>query len=472
MKVCIIDPKGIHFGINTGIGYLAGYLREHSAVDEIKVFDFNNNTSDIEKRIKEISSYDVVGFSIKSFTLDNAMKVAREIRREGSVMIAGGPHITLDGVEFMEQHPEFDYAVMGEGELTFNLLLDAIKNKKPVDGIKGIIFRDDYGKCISNGKGDRVEDLDTIPYPAYDTFDSVQGKGIYNYPLVTSRGCPYLCTYCCVKGVIGKKWYARKVEYIIDELAMAKKKYNVDCFNVQDDVFTLDMERAKEFCDGLMKEEVELKWSCPNGIRADKVDDELMGKMHSSGCFGVAMGIESGVEAEFDAIKKGEKLDDIISAVHLAKKHNVWVFGNFIVGLPGATLASTRESIRFAKGLGLESCIFNMIVPFPNTEVWEWVKKNGTIIMDWKDGFTQGKSPKVVFDTLEFKAEDRIRAYWESNIKCKNYFCCMDEHDSLFSNIIRVLYSIVRYDFFGLPSHLLWMAKHSGRILGRILKKT
>ncbi len=194
--------------------------------------------------------------------------------------------------------------------------------------------------------------------------------------------------------------------------------------------------------------------------------------MKRAGCFAVAMGIESGVEEEFNAIKKGESLDEVVDAVRLANKYDVWVFGNFIIGLPHSTLESVRESVEFAKRLGLESCIFNMIVPFPGTEVWEWVKGNGRLLMDWKDGFTQGKNPKVVFETDDFTRDERLRAYWEANVKCKNYFACMDEHDSLYSNIARVLWSIVRYDFFGIPGHVLWVVKHSGRIMGRILRKT
>lgn len=465
MKICFVDPKGIHLGINTGIGYLVSSLRSARVAGDVKVFDFNNNKKNTDFRLEEIRGYDIVGFSMKSFTKDAAIEVAQKVKRPGNVLIAGGPHIALDGVNFMKEHPIFDFAVRGEGEITFARLVNALGSGADPGSINGIIRRFS-GDIVSTGPGERIKDLDSVPFPDYSVFDSIDA--IRNYPLVTSRGCPYLCTYCCVKDVMGRKWFARNVDGIIRELEEAKRKYNIESFNVQDDNFSLDIKRAKEFCDRLAESGLDLKWSCPNGIRADRVDEELMRKMRKSGCFAIALGIESGVSEEFDAIKKGEGLDAIVKTAELARENKIWVFGNFIIGLPHSTLASIRESVKFAKSLRLESCIFNLLVPFPGTEVYEWAKANGKTLMDWKDGFTQGKNPKVVFETPEFPERDRLRAYWESNIKCKNYFACMDEHEGLLSNILNVLKNIVRYDLAGIPGHIIWCLKHAGRISARV----
>lgn len=468
MRICFVDPRGIHFGLNTGIGYLASYLKKVKHSAHIKVFDFNNNLKNVDARIKEIAGYDIIGFSIKSFTKDSAIEIARQVKTPHNILIAGGPHITLDGVNFIKEYDIFDFGVAGEGELTLAALLNALELNTNIKTVKGIIYRSD-NEVISTGSAGRTTDLDDIPYPDYNVFDSIMGGKIYNYPLVTSRGCPYPCTYCCVKDVMGKKWLARSVENIVGELKEAQRLYKISCFNIQDDNFSLDMKRAKEFCGSLVENAVTIKWSCPNGIRADRIDDELMEKMRRAGCFAVAMGIESGVEEEFRAIKKGESLDDIIKAIKLAKKNNIWVFGNFIIGLPHSNLESIRKSVRFARRLDLESCIFNLLVPFPGTEVWGWVNNNGRLLMDWKKGFTQGKNPRVVFETDEFPKGARIRAYWEANIKCKNYFACIDEHNSLMANVLRVLKNIAIYDFWGIPGHIVWCLKHFKRIVARAM---
>lgn len=469
MKVCFVDPKGIHFGLNTGIGYIVSYLKNVYRLNSIKVFDFNNNGKDINTRVNEIADYDVIGFSIKSFTRDSALEIAHKVKGK-NILLAGGPHITLDGINFLKEHEIFDAGVVGEGEITTAAFLKALDAKTSFDEIKGLIYRKG-NEVISTGHGDRILELDAIPYPDYSIFDSIVDGKIYNYPLVTSRGCPYLCIYCCVKGVMGRKWIARTVDNVVGELAKAKESYSISCFNVQDDNFSLDMKRAKVFCDSLIRQNLVMKWSCPNGIRADKVDDELMGKMKQSGCFAVAMGIESGVEEEFGSIKKGEKLSDIVNAVALAKRNNIWVFGNFIVGLPTSTLKSIRKSVVFAKKLKLESCIFNLFVPFPGTEAWDWVRSNGRMLMDWKNGFTQGKNPKIVFETDDFPREDRLRAYYEANIKCKNYFAFMDEHDGLIGNIFNVLKNIIKYDAANIFGHIFWCIRHYKRIIARIVEK-
>lgn len=469
MKVCFVDPKGIHFGLNTGIGYIVSYLKNVYRLNSIKVFDFNNNGKDINTRVNEIADYDVIGFSIKSFTRDSALEIAHKVKGK-NILLAGGPHITLDGINFLKEHEIFDAGVVGEGEITTAAFLKALDAKTSFDEIKGLIYRKG-NEVISTGHGDRILELDSIPYPDYSIFDSIVDGKIYNYPLVTSRGCPYLCIYCCVKGVMGRKWIARTVDNVVGELAKAKESYSISCFNVQDDNFSLDMKRAKVFCDSLIRQNLVMKWSCPNGIRADKVDDELMGKMKQSGCFAVAMGIESGVEEEFRSIKKGEKLSDIVNAVALAKRNNIWVFGNFIVGLPTSTLKSIRKSVVFAKKLKLESCIFNLFVPFPGTEAWDWVRSNGRMLMDWKNGFTQGKNPKIVFETDDFPREDRLRAYYEANIKCKNYFAFMDEHDRLIGNIFNVLKNIIKYDAANIFGHIFWCIRHYKRIIARIVEK-
>lgn len=471
INICFVDPKGVHFGLNTGLGYVAAYLKKVNQVDDIKVFDFNNNGENRDARIEEISSYDIIGFSMKSFTKDYALELARRVKKKSNILIAGGPHITLDGVNFMKDYDIFDFGVVGEGELITSRLLDALSENRSVESIKGLIHRKEK-EILFTGNAGRISHLDSIPYPDYGIFDSVTDGVINNYPLVTSRGCPYLCTYCCVKVVMGRTWVPREAETVIDELKKAKAQYRISNFNIQDDNFSLDMKRAKTFCDSLAHENLGLKWSCPNGIRADKVDDELMGKMRIAGCFAVALGIESGVEEEFKTIKKGEKLSDIVHAAALARNNNISVLGNFIIGLPGSHLNSIRESVKFAKKLKLESCIFNLFVPFPGTEVWDWVKNNGRMLMDWKDGFTQGKYPKVVFETDNFTKEERLQAYYEANIKCKNYFAFMDDNEPVASNILNVVKNIFKHDAPNLLEHLFWSLKHSKRILARIFDKT
>ena len=205
MRVCFIDPKGIHFGLNTGIGYLAAYLKKNAGVvEEVKVFDFNNNSKDIDERVEEIRGYDLVGFSMKSFTKDNGLDIARRVNTEENILVAGGPHTTLDGINFLKDNEIFDFGVLGEGEFAMCELVEAIGldgrdyKVERIKEVKGLIYRDQRrseGEILSTELRGRTKELSDLPFPDYSVFDSITDGHIANYPLVTSRGCPYPCTY-------------------------------------------------------------------------------------------------------------------------------------------------------------------------------------------------------------------------------------------------------------------------------------
>lgn len=465
MRLCFIEPRGIHRGLNTGLGYLCGRLQGDS-----KVFDFNNKPDNIEERLEEISGHDVVGFSLKSLNVRDSGAMAKRVKTPQNVLIAGGVHIGVDGRNFLKDHPQFDIAVAGEGELVITEIISHLATGRPrLDAIPGVYYRQN-GRVAYSGASRRVTDLASLPFPDYSRFDSVDGP-ISNYPLVTSRGCPYSCTYCCVRDVMGRKWFAKAPEAILDELRHAMSAYGITRFNIQDDDFTLDMNRAKRFCRLLIEADLKLVWSCPNGIRADRVDRELLELMKQAGCFALSVGIESGDPHEFGAIKKGETLDQIASMVRTAREVGMDVYGNFIVGLPHSTLASTRRTVQFARGLKLDSSIFNLLIPFPGTAIWEWVSAHGRRLTDWREGFMVSTDPRPVFDTEDFPREERIRAYTEANIALRNYFAFIHEQEGLLRNVLRVLSVILRYDARHVLGHAWWVVRNSWRVWERILHK-
>lgn len=155
-----------------------------------------------------------------------------------------------------------------------------------------MIYRKD-NKIIVNKGLELLKNLDDLPPPNFDYFDTVKGK-IDQYPLITSRGCPYSCSYCCVPKIVGKKWRVRSPKKIIEELKHAKLKYGSKRFAILDDNFTLDIKRAKEFCKHLIDEKLDMGWECQSGIRCDRVDEELFKMMKKAGCDAVTLGIESG----------------------------------------------------------------------------------------------------------------------------------------------------------------------------------
>ena len=261
MDICLVDPKGIYRGLNVGLAYLASVLFDEGI--NVKVFDFNNNEHNIMERVKEISEFDVVGFSIRSITADSAMNILRRIKnksREKSYALAGGAHVTICGPYFLEDNGLFDIGVIGEGEETLKDIVKFFMNEKDLKDIEGITYKLE-DEVMTNSVRPPITNLDSLPFPMYDAFDSI-GSTIDRYPIITSRGCPFTCTFCCAHKIMGKKWRARSPRNVISELIHAKKKYKIKIFDVYDDNFTLDMKRTKRICQLIIDENLGLTWEC------------------------------------------------------------------------------------------------------------------------------------------------------------------------------------------------------------------
>ena len=222
---------------------------------------------------------------------------------------------------------------------------------------------------------------------------------------------------CNVPTVIGRKFRTRSGRNIFDELMYAKEKYGSNEFKVLDDNFTLQMDRAKDICKLFLDEKLNMKWTCPNGIRADRLDEELCLLMKEAGCYSMSIGVESGDPDVFDKINKGERLEDVERGIKLAQAAGIKIHGFFIIGLLGSTYEADKRSMEFAKRLGITAS-WGILVPYPGTEVWEQIKKDhkARILRDWKEGFHVGARPKPVFDTPDYTAEERVRAYYYANM--------------------------------------------------------
>ena len=428
MKIVLIESRGTSKFLHNGLAYLSGVLKQNDR-HALKIFDLNFLDWSEDKMIEAIEEEkpDLIGFSVKSFSVNNVLNLARKIKEKTAAkMIAGGPHITLCAKEFfaIENNDIFDFGFQGEGDISFPIFCDNLVNKEKYKEIAGLVYKDDKGVWQFN-KSEFVSDLNNIARPDFKNFagGEIEFEKQEGYPLLTSRGCPYSCIYCSVSKISGRKWRARNVENILSELEEAIKVYNIKSFKIIDDNFTLDMERAKEFCRKLIGKNLNLKWNCPNGIRADKIDDELADLMRRAGCGRVSLGIESGDEKVFNFINKGEKLEAVEKAVKVLKKAGIKVDGFFIIGLPFETVKSAQKSARLAEKLGLNSVKWNMLVPYPQTVLWDWVMKNGKTLKSFTQGqhFSREKSIEPTFETADYKAKDRVRAYKIANLSTGAY---------------------------------------------------
>jgi radical SAM superfamily enzyme YgiQ (UPF0313 family) len=191
---------------------------------------------------------------------------------------------------------------------------------------------------------------DAYPFPRYDLLDSFTifsknwSSGKWDYPILTSVGCPFQCVYCAARN---RKWRARSAKNCYEELKQAKEKFGIKKFEIVDDVFNLNKQRVLDFCKFVKK--LNLKWSCVNGLRADLFDEEMAEAMSDSGCNIVGFGIESRDKDVLRGIQKGESIEQVEKAVDISKKYFKIVNGFFIIGLPGSTYEKDLQSLKWAR---------------------------------------------------------------------------------------------------------------------------
>ncbi len=465
MDITLIDPAGVTKGLNVGLAYLAGSLISHGY--RVKVIDLNNRHDNFENRIKRIES-GTIGISLKSAVVSSAKQVINLIHDNNQIQfkICGGAHITVAGRDFIEKY-NFDAGIIGEAENTIVNFLEHAKGNRDIADVGNIWYRDKKNGTIHRfGWHEHKQSLDVLPFPVYEVFDSFRGS-IEDYPLVTSRGCPYLCTYCCVGEVSGRKWRARSIDNILMELHEAQEKYHFKKFHIIDDNFTLNTERAMDFCRRLVKSGLNKEWHCPNGVRADRLDEELLTLMKMAGCTSINIGIESGVEKIFNKLKKGETFADIEKAVKMAKEIGIKVNGFFILGFPGSTYEDDMKSVAYSKTLELDDALFNLISIYPGTELWEIINndKQIRILRDWTDSFHFGSEAEPVFDTENYVASNRKKAFYTSNLRRRHYLVVVGETGSIFRRAFRLFKIIWKYDRNSLFAHIFFIFRNIRKVI-------
>lgn len=421
-RILLISPTGWQkVSVNLGLALLAGSLK--ACGFDVLVLDLCYTPMSDEMLKKKVNSFCpfIVGVSAKTAQAKEAVRLAgllRETSESSPAFVVGGPHVTLASDFFFKPDRKvFDFGVMSEGEISFTSLAVALAMDESELScrIDGVVYPNKKTREVVVNPWEPPENLSLLPYP---DFESIHGFKFdkFCYPIVSSRGCPYSCIYCCVNLLTGsKKWRARTPENIVEELTLVKEKFGVDQFEFWDDNFTLDMKRAKKFCRLLIDSGLSFSWWCHNGIRADKIDEELAGLMRAAGCTSVAFGIESGTPRVFDSIQKGEKLDDCVRAVQLLKNAGIKAVGYFIIGLPEDTLNSFIETVRFQRSLDLDHYTFGLLVPYPGTKVWDIVQDDGRFLQDVTDSqHFSSDLPEISFELENFPPRDITTAYYIS----------------------------------------------------------
>lgn len=375
-----------------GLAYIAA-IGERCG-HEVKVVDaeaIGYSYNDIEKLIKDFSP-DVVGMQSFCTTLERSYKVAEIVKKinPNTRVVLGGVHVTLFAAPPIEKE-NIDFLIQGEGELIFQNFLKALDGKKNYKDIKGLVWKDGKNPVI-NKREDLIKDLDSLPKPArhlfpmtkYHASANLRGKRTLN--IITSRGCPYRCTYCNSPQTFGQTHRWNSAERVFDEIRHLKEAYGVDCIQFYDETFTLNNKRVFELCDKLINEKMGMPWSC--FTRVNLVTKELLLKMKEAGCYQVFYGVESGVQRLLNILKKDITLEQIKTAFKWTREAGMETLASLMFAIPTETVEDAEETIRFALELDPDYAQWQKTTPFPGNELYNICLKYGDLLTDDWTKFT------------------------------------------------------------------------------------
>lgn len=396
----IINPRSMPC---VGLGYIGAYL--HARGVDVRIVDAQFTKED-QLPVLAAAPRTLVAIGVDSRTVHRGLRLAHIAKALGHTTMLGGLHVSLVKQQILDDRA-VDYGVVGDGEEPTLQLLQALDGARAFADVSGLIWRDG-GAVRVNANTTEEQDLDRLPFPDYRL------AGIHNfplYPLVTSRDCPYKCTYCAVGNISHGRFRARSASSAVEEVLVAKERYGIRNFLVVDENFSYDMDRALEFCELLIQRKVNLRWSAFEGMRADCLTPAILDLLKRSGCQWIFFGIESAENAVLKKVVKGSKFRHIERAVTLSREHGMKVGGFLIVGLPGSDLHTDMLSIDWATH-HLDKAQFWMSIPYYGTALYRWVQTNARLLRPpTGDNLVNTLSTQPFYEMRGYSATEIKRAH-------------------------------------------------------------
>ncbi len=386
----------------TSLAYIAATVKNSGhSVDIIDCIADNIDWGRCRKILEETKPDYIITNPISSI-VTNDLYVTYLGKTIGSSTIAVGPHVTALPKESLNEYPSLDFVVMGEAEITVPELINCLERKGNLESVDGIAFRDGRGAVITK-KRELISNLDDLPLPLHELLPIKKHRLPYigkNYTFVlSSRGCPYLCTFCRQPIMWERQVRTRSAKSIFQELQYIEK-IGINNFMFHSDTFSINRHVVIDLCKMVVDSKMKLRWCCNS--RVDTVDEEMLCWMKRAGCWLINYGIETASDEILKNVKKGgvatvAKAYDIVK---LTKKAGIKVWGYFIIGLPGETKETIEETIKMAKRLPFEIVNFAVGTPYPGTEFYKEAKEKGWLeSKSWED-FDQNYSAIVSYPGL------------------------------------------------------------------------
>ena len=411
MRVLLVDPpyerlaKFKYEWFPLGLSYIAACLRtrghdvtvygaEHGTdTDYESIVAYSENFGGYKKAIESaeypiwdevgtvISSFnpDVVGISVLTPKVPSTFRIAKICKKINPKIkiVVGGQHPTIRPEEMLSNQ-DIDFVVRGEGEQTLSELINCLQSSHEYyDNIAGLSFNRNGCLCHNQDR-DCIGELDLLPLPARDMlFDFETYTPAQLSMIMTSRGCPFQCSFCSSRNMWGRKVRFRSIDNILNEIFELKEKYSVRNITFMDDSFTVNRNRAEQICYALIDNHVNVTWSCLT--RVDMISDEIIALMKKAGCTKLDIGIESGNQRILDLIRKDITLEQVRKAVDVLKRNKMFWSGFFMFGFPTETEQEVYDTVRFMHELKPDWANISIFTAYPGTPLYKLALKKGMI---------------------------------------------------------------------------------------------
>jgi len=368
-----------------GVLYMAANIRKHGfSVSLIDAEGARLAQEEITARICELAPK-ILGITATTLSIHKAGALAEAVKQclPETCIVAGGPHATALPMETLKQFKAIDAVIIGEGEHSIlQLAQNVMAGRGPGEDIDGVAWRVGENLFHSPCQG-FLQDLDSLPMPAWDLlegfpkdyrppFHSYRRLPVAN--IITSRGCPGACTFCD-RSVSGRKVRYHSVDYVLKMIEHLATVYGIREFSIKDDMFITPKSRVLDFCRELKRRNLDITWSC--NARVNSVNEELLRTMKDAGCWMISYGIESGSEQMLKKMMKGVTKEQIVKALTMSREHGIVSKGFFMIGIPGETEQSMRDTLDFLKSIPLDEMNVNFFTPFPGSKLYEEVIAEG-----------------------------------------------------------------------------------------------
>lgn len=396
-----------------GLAYIAGYLRQHgypvTIADAIgaglnQYWALEDHPGYICQglRFGELvdripDDTDVIGFSAMfsgEWPIQRALLAQIRRRFPHALIVAGGEHITALPEYSLQDCPALDVCVRGEGEHTFYELLESWTAQGSYEMVNGIAFRNGDRACVTNGGLPRVKEVSSIPWPHWPDgyleqfWAAGKSYGVCterDMPMVISRGCPFQCTFCSSPQMWTTLYKLRDVDEVIAEIKYCQDKYHITAVQLYDLTAITKRSWTVEFCQRLLADNIQLKWSLPSGTRSEALDRETLDLLRRTGCNYLVYAPESGSPETLKLIKKKIHLPKVTESIREAKRQGLTLRANLIIGFPGERRSDIFQTLRYGLRLalyGVDESSTNVFSPYPGSEIFHGLVASGKVTLD------------------------------------------------------------------------------------------